>query len=179
MKNLDSYDYQQVMNRLIDLPNKISRNYDLQYLPQLVLHYIGHKDCFDLKKAAYFADNPDFDHFLGAAGYDQNECCYDNLDNLWSEPSKYLTHSEDGNFHNKIQKILRTSFKKQGASLSNSEDLSLLAKELGMESPNIVSWDLKHGNHGVLMYETNKTLDQQNADLLEKALSFLNFCPLR
>ncbi len=164
---------QELAENLIDLPNKIIQNYELTHLTQLVLHSLGHNDCFSLDRAAYFVDNPDFDQLLGAAGYLKEECCYSQVGDLWKDPYNYSQHMKNATFHKKIQEILKTSIKRQNIDFNNSKDLKSLANELEMTNPKFISWNLKYGNHGVLIYEASS-----GEELLSKAVSLLAFCPV-
>ena len=166
-----------LMDRLMNLPSRIIRHHDLHILPQLVLHYLSHKDCFELEKAAYFADNPDFDHLLGAAGYCKHECNYKCAEDLWEDPSSY-DDSGSAKFYKKIKKILQRSMKKHDVDLSSHEGIQKIALDLDIKNPQVISWDLKHGNHGVIIYENNEKLDKKLTDLFKKAVQFLGFCPI-
>ena len=56
--------------RLADLPKRMVPLYDLEAIgniPEFVLHDLCHEDCFNLKKAAFLVDNPDFDSLQGVA----------------------------------------------------------------------------------------------------------------
>lgn len=179
MKSMASKNgYQQLVERLIDLPNKIIENHELEHLPQVVLHYLGHDDCFGLEKAAYFADNPDFDHLLGAAGYCKKECDFSNVDEIWSSPNSYAQRMDHGDFHKKVQKVLRNSLRKKHLDITNADDIMIIAQELEIEPAEFISWNLKHGNHGVLIYQPNYSLDEWQGQLFKKAVEFLGFCPI-
>ncbi len=165
-----------LLDNLMELPNKIIQNHDLEHLPQIVLHYLGHTSCFGLEKAAFFADNPEFDHLLGAAGFHKNECCFGAIDDLWKDPNAYCEHMQKAAFHIKIREILKSSLKRKDIDLGDSDDLKHLAEILDIKNPRFLSWNLKHGNHGVLIY--NGLVDDSSNRLLKKAVSFLGFCSI-
>lgn len=131
---------------------KILKHHEADGLADLVLHDLCHDDCFDLKKAIYLVDNPDFDHLLGVAGFHCNECKLHKQD-LWENPYSFISDMKDAQFHNHVKTILQGSLKRKDIDLGSTNDVKDLAKILGINSPDFLHWDLKHGNHGLLIFE--------------------------
>ncbi len=52
-----------------------------------------------------------------------------------------------------------------------------IGRYLGFEAPNCYVWDLKHDNHGILLFE-NSDLHTNHEELLKNGIYYLNFCPL-
>ena len=80
-----SDEYYNLIKNLSKLPHRILQNYHLAALSEIILHELGHKDCFDFKRAVYLVDNPDFDHLVGVAGFCNGECKHHKSD-LWDCP---------------------------------------------------------------------------------------------
>ena len=166
---------QKLSDTLLHLPHRILKNYSCDNLSQIVLHYIAHPDCFDFRRAAFFIDNPDFDHLIGVAGYCTNECSCQ-LDELWKEPDLFNKETQRV-FDQEIRQHVASSVKRT-ADFADSTYIKALGKKLGMKQPEFISWDMKHANHGLLVYEPRKKLDEWQQFMLDKAVSFLGFCPI-
>ena len=69
-------DNKQLVDLLLELPNRILHHEDLEPLAQIILHEVCHKDRLGLKRATYLVDNPDFGCMRGVAGYCKDECKY-------------------------------------------------------------------------------------------------------
>ena len=59
-----------LLQKLSHLPKKIVALEGLEHTPSFVLHELCNESAFNLSKAAFFIDNPDFNHFKGIAGFD-------------------------------------------------------------------------------------------------------------
>jgi hypothetical protein len=155
-----------LVDSLSQVPHKILKNYHLESLSQMVLHELGHQGCFGFNKAVYFIDNPDFDHLIGVAGFCKADCKHHKND-MWSNPDSFSGDMKCANFNNDIRKI---------ALKCNSFDLRELGKSAGMKNPEFFRWDMKHGNHGILMFEQGKELSSWNKNLLMNAAALLSLC---
>ena len=169
--------YQGVVEHILNLTHNILKHYDLKELPDFVLHHLAQDCCFGFKRAAYFVDNPDFDHFRGVAGYYKGDCAESNL-RPWDNPAAFKATMQNAVFLHKINKILNASFKRKNIDLHKTNDVVKLGKDLGMAHPEALSWQMKHGNFGVLLYEQGKSLSEQDKNLLMHAAPFLSFCPI-
>ena len=169
-------EYSNCLDSVLHIPHKILKYHDVDHLPQLVLHHLGHEKCFDFTKAAYFVDNPDFDHFVGVAGFSKDELSRYH-DNLWDDPHIAGASIKKIAFSDQVGNILRASFKKKHIDFHNDKEVKSLGKELGMSNPQFVSWDMKHGNHGLLIFE-GRELSDKIRKVLEQAVAFLGFCPI-
>lgn len=65
--------HKQVLVCLSCLPHKMLSVHGLSNATEFVLHELCQSSCFNLKKAAYFVDNPDFDRLQGVAGFNKEE----------------------------------------------------------------------------------------------------------
>ncbi len=177
---VDAMNNKQLVDLLLELPKKILRHEDLAALSQIILHELCHKDRLDLKKATYLIDNPDFGCMKGVAGFCQNECKLHKQD-LWQDPQGFDKDMSSADFHNKIQGFRHDSLSEQALKLRDSKELIELGKEMGIADPNIYTWDMRHGNRGILMFEDDKAdtcqgACKKDAAMLDKVSAMLGLC---
>lgn len=164
----------QLIEHLSHLPHKILQNHDLHGLSQLVLHELGHHYCFGLTRAVYLIDNPDFDHLVGAAGFCHKECQLHKPD-LWTEPNCFAKDMKLATFHNDMKKLILPSFRRKDIDLHDANEVRELGCWAGMENPQSVCWHMKHGNHGILIFEAGENFSSWKRELLRNAVALLSF----
>lgn len=144
-------------------------------ITELVMHELCNEYCFNLEKAAYLIDNPDFDCLKGIAGFARSEA-YSAGQNIWDDPKKFTQHVQAASFNNKVRSYYRNSFTKQG----ESEEVvaKYIAKDLGLEEYGYLSWHMKHDNHGLFIYQKACADDTCADDYILDGLSLLGFCPI-
>lgn len=174
MKHNDAAAYErQVSARLTDLPRKMIQYHDLPHLSQLVLHSLCDEQGVQLKKAAYFLDNPEFDMFKGIAGYHEKEQC---SSCPWQQPEALKAHQHTGNFNTQVRSIMSKSFASDEARQASAQ---ALARQLGMNCSAVYTVPLRHGNSGILMVEHDTTYHKQVWDeQLPRGLALLGYCPV-
>lgn len=151
------------------------RNHD--NLTEFVLHELCCRKGFNIEKAAYFVDNPDFDCLKGIAGFSHAEA-YPESHSIWDAPDAFSKHMVQAPFNQKVRGFNHTSVKK------SSEDDALLVKEmaqdLGFKNYNFYSWDMKYDNHAILLFErpTAQHVLSLPEEHLKNGVSLLSFCPL-
>lgn len=159
------------------LPEKMILLHGVKSLPEFLLHELAGESVFNLDKAAYFVDNPDFDTFKGIAGYNKSERCTD-CPNIWNQPDLFIDYMSKTNFNNKVRDISGNSIKRSG---KNEKDfVSEVADRLEMANPHVYTWNMKHDNHGILLVEhteMNKDLDLH--DDIRRGACFLGLCPIK
>ena len=163
-----------LLRQVTQIPTRILRNHDLHGLAGLLLHHLCSGECFNLSKAAYFVDNPDFDQLVGVAGFSRDEAAQGDV---WEKPAQQVVQVEEGAFHRTVRGMHHVSITRKGEEAGKSPQVQLIAKELGIENPQIYSWEMKHGNHGVLLYDGSA--QEWEAQDLYNAASLLSFCPMR
>ncbi len=72
-----------LLRQVTQIPTRILKNHDLHGLSSLLLHHLSSDECFNLSKAAYFVDNPDFDQLVGVAGFARDEAAQCDI---WDQP---------------------------------------------------------------------------------------------
>jgi hypothetical protein len=174
-----SFAQQELVHSLLSLPPKIMLHHDVSGLAQLVLHELAHDHNFKLKKAIYLADNPDFDHLLGVAGYSKDDCGLHAAD-VWKNPSEEIGKLHESAYSKQVRSFLQKSMKARHIDFHNKEEIEGLGKQMGLEQPQFFSWDLKHGNHGLLIFEylDPSAIEELKHKLLSNAAALLGFCPI-
>jgi hypothetical protein len=165
-----------ILSQLSSLPRKMLSLRGQENITEFVLHELCGKHCFDLQKAAYFIDNPDFDCLKGVAGFCATEA-YSPDGSIWNNPSAFSTHMQGSQFNQKVRTITHTSMRKDKK--GDSEIVDRVARELNLQVPGYYSWDMKHDNHGLLIYERRcQEGDACDIDSVLNGLSLLGFCPI-
>jgi hypothetical protein len=156
------------------LPKHLINHYERDNAAEFLLHSLGHQECFNLAKVAYFIDNPDFNNLQGVAGY-HAEVSY--KDNHWETPDIFSSHMKETPFNQLVRGISMPSIQK-----NKKEYVSVaqeLAYSLGIEKPSFVSWPVKYENYGLLVFEPH---DQDDVEFLNEQLEIgahlFGFCPI-
>jgi hypothetical protein len=163
-----------ILHHLSYLPRNILSLHGAENIPEFVLHDLCKKDCFNLTKAAYFVDNPDFDALKGVAGYSNTED-YQGA-GMWENPKEFSDHMKNAPFNQKVRGLTLYSLKKK--KLSHEDITKKISDTLGMKNPAVHSWDLKHDNHGFFVYELDEVAEGQLRNYLENGVCMFGFCPI-
>lgn len=165
---------QRIIELLSALPRKILGLHGRDNVVEFVLHELGRQECFDLEKAAYVIDNPDFDCLKGVAGFERPEA-YDEKCDIWAEPDSFSEHMKKSKYNNTVRCYHRGSGVKKGE--KDEKIVQEIAHDLGFEKPFYYSWNMKHDNHGILLYEKHDKADC-DCDYLLEGLCLIGFCPV-
>lgn len=162
------------LRMLNSIPKNMIQMHGTENMSEFVLHSLCCSDCFNLRKAAYFVDNPAFNCLKGVVGYDQEEAFSPSL-NIWTNTDAFTEHMYNSPFNQKVRNCLQYSCK-------NCEDpdehlMENIARDLGMDSFDYCTWSMKHDNHGYLIYQKNDGHNHDHDDLLN-GLCLLSFCPI-
>ncbi|MEX0671762.1 MAG: hypothetical protein WD068_00230 [Candidatus Babeliales bacterium] len=163
-----------ILQYVAGIPKKMVSVHGITNVPEFVLHELCHDGCFNIPRAAYFVDNPDFDHLKGVAGYNSTEGYMEHA-TMWQDPETFSLYMRSCPFNQAVRSCGRKSIRNNG-SLTESV-VEEIATDLGFNRPEILEWRLKHDNHGLLIYDSSDAL----ADLrehLEHSLYLLSFCPI-
>ena len=171
-------------------PDRPQNHYDLlryvNMIPRKMLLLHGHENVidfvlyalcadkgFNLQKAAFFIDNPDFDWLKGIAGFSRQDV-YSGED-IWQDPHGFSSHMNSASFHQKVRSIHRPSMRKQGQQLH--ELVENLAHDVELKDPGFYTWDIKNDNNGIFLYEKNHD-DASSDEYILDGLCLLGFCPI-
>lgn len=163
-----------IMELLSSLPRKILGLHGRDNVVEFVLHELGRQECFDLEKAAYVIDNPDFDCLKGVAGFKRPEA-YSFESDIWKDPENFSAHMKKSDYNNHVRCYHRNSGVKNGE--KDEAIVQEIAHDLGFDKPFYYSWNMKHDNHGILLYEKHDAADC-DCDYLLEGLCLIGFCPV-
>ncbi len=161
-----------ILDRVNKLPRKMLQVQNYDNITEFVLHELCNKDCFAIDKAAYFIDNPDFDLLKGIAGYSYPEAY---AEDVWKQPSKFTAHMQGAPFNQKVRNFNHSSMRKNNE--SDDAIVTLISNQLEINDPRYYSWDMKHDNHGLFVYE-KKCNGEDCVDYVKESLCLLGFCPV-
>lgn len=163
-----------MLKSLCQLPKKILQVHGADNVTEFVLHELCDEQCFNLTRAAYFVDNPDFNCMKGVAGFsrDQAYACKE----LWNDPVAFSHHMEKSPFNQHVRAMMRHSFRKQQ---EQPDALAqTIAQELGFNNHAFCSWNMKYDNAGFIVFEKADENDTAINDHAEHGFSLLGFCPI-
>lgn len=172
--NLDEKKYK-LLQRLSKLPRRILQMHGRDNVAEFLLHELGNQECFNLDRVAYVIDNPDFDCIKGVAGYCREEEYHKDNNTIWDDAESFSAHMQKCPYNNKVRKFQRASGVKQGR--SDQEIVEAIAQELGFDKPSYYAWNLKHDNHGILLYQKHDN-EECDCDYLLDGLCMIGFCPV-
>ncbi|MCK5633111.1 hypothetical protein KAH94_05135 [bacterium] len=164
-----------ILGTLSRLPQKILSLHGREDVTEFVLRDLCHEHCFNLKKAAFFVDNPDFNCLKGVAGYyheDTPTVC----DFLWDHPEQFMKRMQESSFNKKVRSLWIPSL--NNVEGSKTEFVSTVAQTLEMNSPRTCSLPVKYGNHALLVFEKENEGDGVVDEHVCHGLSLLGFCPI-
>lgn len=157
------------------LPQRILSVHGLHNVTEFVLHDLCIEPCFNLEKAAYLVDNPDFNCLKGIAGFAQKER-FDDYENIWDKQDQFASHMQSAPFNQKVRGVGKPSIRAVGT--PDQEALQALAADLDITNPSYFTWDMKHGNRGILLFQRAEGDTEPIEDPLLRGLYLLGFCPV-
>ena len=163
----------EVLTCVTGLPKNIIQLHGLENMPEFLLHTMCQKTCFNLQKAAYFVDNPDFNFFKGVAGYYHPESYQQDH---WNDPEIFTHHMKNAPFNKKVRDIQHESIKKNNQ--SEQQLVDHLSKELHFSAPHYLSWPVKYNNFGLLLFDSSDEDQESIEEHLHAGLHLLGFCPV-
>lgn len=163
-----------LLHTLIDLPHRILQSHDVDELSPMVLHELGHDHHFGLNKAVYLIDNPDFDCLRGVAGFCKDECKLHKA-NVWDQPHEFAKDMTSAQFHQQMKAFNDSSICRHHNNLAQ-EQLAALGEKLGIKNPSCCMWPMKHGNHGILIFEEHDNRLARQKNLIDKVTALLSLC---
>jgi len=165
-----------MLHALSVIPKKILLLHGRENVTEFVLHDLSHEGCFNLKKAAYFVNNPDFNCLKGVAGIATKEVPQGLWQNIWEQNEMFSTYMKNSPFNRKVRNFGQCSL--NHTDVPNEEIIQNLSKKLGIDNPSYYSLDMKHGNHGLFIFEKNNYKDSLADDHISDGVSLLGFCPI-
>ncbi len=163
-----------VLGNILKIPKKLLKLHNVDNVAEFVLHELAHENCFNLKKAAYFIDNPDFNCLKGIAGFCKQEA-YPKTETMWHEPSKFCEHMSNVEFNQKIRSFCTGSCRLAGE--TDEVVARQIANDFDIKDFRYCVWPMKYDNHGLLVYEK---MNQEDAveEFIQDGVGLLGFCPI-
>ncbi len=175
MTNEEIHHKYAMLKQLSSLPRKMVSIHGADKVADLVLHELCQPECFNLVKAAYFVDNPDFDCFKGVSGLYRGEL-NDNHSVSWHDHESFVASTFDLPFNKKVREITKESYRRKN--MRDQDMVEQIASDLGFGDHAFCSWDMKHANHGLFIYEKAEFAACLIEEYLADGLSLLSFCPI-
>lgn len=164
-----------ILQCLSCLPRKMLQLHGHDNITEFVLHELCHEQCFNLEKAAYFVDNPDFDCLKGIAGYWRAQA-YDAGADIWQSPDMFTVYMQSSPFNKKVRGMVQASIRVQGG--TDQDVVNAVATDLEMKDPGYCCWHMKNDNHGIFVYEKTGNQEICSDEDIANGLSLLSFCPI-
>ncbi len=168
------YRQQQVLEYLNRLPRQILQMQGKDNVTEFVIHELCNESCFNLEKAAYLVDNPDFNCLKGVAGFSRSEAF--TPENVWDVPQEFSSHMQSCDFNQKVRSFACESFLKKGETEEQVADV--VAQTLGFNNYDYHLWGMKHDNHGLFLYQKARAKDSYADEYIPNGLCLLSFCPV-
>ncbi len=167
--------YEALLRCFTHLPQQILSLHEIDNATEYVLHSLCDEECLNLQKAAYFVDNPDFNCLQGIAGFDKQEEIY-TCEKVLDDAGHFKDHMGRCAYNQKVRTISVQSSRRKGE--SDEQLIARLADLLEMDNPSCHSWNIKHDNFGLLIFERNGSVDHKLQEEFLHGLSILGFCPI-
>jgi len=164
-----------VLHSLSKIPALMLSMNERENVSAMLLHHLCSKECFNLEKAAFLVNNPDFHCLRGIAGFSKDEA-YPYKSSIWTEPDEFTNHLSRASFNDKVRSVYNHGVKPSDSTIV--EGLHDIAKSLHFNTVNVASWKMPHDNMGIVMYEHADPADQLIDKHLVDGLHLLSFCPL-
>lgn len=143
-------------------------------LSEFVLHDLCSAEGFKIRKAAYLINNPDFSCLKGVAGYYQPEI-FDGVS--WLRPKDFSSHMQKAPFNQRVRSFVNGSLPSISSQALSMQQLHDIIDFLEIEDAGYHSWQSKHNNQGLFIFERPQDMEELN-DHLHNFLHMLSFCPI-
>jgi len=164
-----------ILRSLSVIPKKILSLHGRDNLTEFVMHDICQENCFNIQRAAYFVNNPDFNCLKGVVGVSIPEVPQGLWTDIWRQNEMFSTYMRNSPFNRKVRNFSQCSL--EGVDIPNDEIIEGVSRNLGIKNPSYFSVDMKHGNHGLFVYEGDHDDDLKDRHLVD-GVSLLGFCPI-
>jgi hypothetical protein len=168
--------HRRVLDCLSRLPRKIMSVHELENVPEFVLQDICNEHCFNIIRAAYLVDNPDFNQLKGIAGFCREEA-YDHPEHIWEDYTSFTAFMRQSAFNNQVRSLLLDSI--DANHHMHDHIIARVAPQLGFTNPAWCTWDLKHYNHGLIIYEKADLAEDTFDEHFINTLYLLGFCAIQ
>lgn len=165
---------EKMLHYLTHLRKMIVKHHELDNLSDFVLHDLCTGPCFQVNKAAYFVNNPDFNLVRGITGYDHHGL-QKSVEDIWTYKDEFTLHMQDSSFNKKVRaNRIEGSF--ELGKQSEKYMVDKLADYLEIDNPSYHVWNLKHSNHGLVIYESGQDDFEHAKNHALDSFYYLSFC---
>lgn len=161
-----------LLHQLGDFSRNMVNNHHLDNLSEFVMHDLCSGQGFSIHKAAYLVHNPDFECIKGVAGYYHPES-FDQGDS-WTDQKKFTAHMKQSAFN---QQVRSYSINSSDLGQLSDEKVKELIDYFEMSDPRYHTWESKHNNQGIFLFEGLQGQESVKKHLLS-FLHMLSFCPV-
>jgi hypothetical protein len=169
----DHEHYQRLLGKVGSLFKNILVSHAQDHVADFVMHDLCNESGFNLTRAAYLVDNPDFDCLQGVSGF-----CKDEMGqscDIWKNRAAFEHQVQASPFNQQVKNFKHKSVRRSGE--SDSIAVNDIANSLQIANPVYYTWDMKHDNHGIFVYQKQDIPDAALA-YLQDTVCLLGFCPL-
>lgn len=163
-----------LLTKLSDFSKNVTQHHHLENLSEFVLHDACSIDQFNVSKAAYLVNNPDFSCLKGVVGYHAPESF--KKGDLWMNQKAFTSHMKSSNFNQQVRSIEDKALILDGQRMDDARIYGL-ADQLEINDPMYHVWTMKHDNQGVLIFQRPQDFDMGEEHFLH-FLYMLSFCPI-
>lgn len=161
-----------LLHHLGNMSKMVVYNHGKHNLTEFVLHDLCSEKGFNINKAAYLVNNPDFYVLQGVAGYHRPDAY---LKEHWGATEHFTEHMKQSLFNKLVRDHAFKHFDKDSS--AERDKIQEVAEVLKFEKPQYHTWNLKYDNHGLFIYETDEQNDLLDDHLLDY-LHVLGHCPV-
>lgn len=163
-----------LLAKLSDFSKNMTQHHHLENLSEFVLHDVCSTDLFNISKAAYLINNPDFACLKGVVGYNTLQSF--NQKDHWNNQKEFTSHMKKAEFNQKVRS-LEDKFLILDGKGSGNKQIHGFADRLEISNPLYHVWDMKHNNQGLVIFERPENFDIGQEHFL-RFLYMLSFCPI-
>jgi len=141
----------ELVSDLLKIPQHILMHSHILGLADLLVGNLSSKRYFNLKKSAYLLNNPEFDCIKGISGVEHQDL--GDWDNHWDNPLDKIEKLSNSLFNQKIKNLNSCSLLKHSEEQNTESLIKFAEDQFGFKQPAFISWQGKHGNHGIFFCE--------------------------
>lgn len=157
-----------LLNHLGKVSRNVVQHHHRENLSEFVLHDVCSNQGFNIRKAAYLVNNPDFSCLKGIAGHYNSELF--DQGPVWDNPKDFTSHMQSADFNKHVRSYFDTSLPVSNTMSLKQNDMQQLIDYLEIDDPAYHIWNTKHNNHGVFVFER----PENHAVLEDHLLTFLH-----
>jgi len=163
-----------LLNHLGNSSKHIVEHHHRDNLSEFVLHDLCSDRGFNIRKAAYLVNNPDFSCLKGVTGYYHTEIF---SGDTWQNPKDFSSHMLKSSFNQHVRSYTDASLPAINSKDFSKKQLHALVDFLEIEDAAYHIWQSKHNNQGLFIFERPQDIAVADEHLYN-FLHMLSFCPV-